>query len=90
MNRDKSTILLFRTEAPERRASIYKTVEYMALRGFHCRKIAEVCGITEGQVYTACGQMRIRLRDYRDGKGPVAEQVVRAAPNPHKKNRVFG
>ena len=80
MNGPRGSRSLFRTQPPERRASIYRTVEYMALRGFHCKKIAAVCGITESQVYTACGQMQIRLRDYRDGKGPVAEQVVRRAP----------
>ncbi len=78
MSRD--TIVMFKREAPERRASLYRTVEYMALRGFHASTVARVCGITVSQVYTACRQMRIKLRAYRDGDGPVATQVLRVAP----------
>lgn len=76
MKRSRDTILLFKTQPKERRQSLYRTVEYMALRGFHAWKIADVSGITISQVYTACRQMQIRLRDYRDGKGDVAKRII--------------
>lgn len=70
---------LFRRETPERRASLYRSVEYLALHGMHAQTIADVCGLSVSQVYTACGHMQIKLRDYRDGKGPVGSAVVSQA-----------
>lgn len=67
---------LFRRETPERRASLYRAVEYLALRGMHARLIAQVCGLSVYQVYTACAQMQIKLRDYRDGLGPVGKPTA--------------
>lgn len=78
--KDRTGILMFKREPAERRDSLYRTVEYMALRGFHASTIARVCGITVSQVYTACGQMRIKLRAYRDGVRPVAREVLAVAP----------
>lgn len=70
---------LFRRETPERRASLYRAVQYLALRGMHAKVIASVCGLSLYQVYTACAHMQIRLRDYRDGLGPVGSTTVKAA-----------
>lgn len=75
-----TTAPLWRTVAPERQDSLFKQIEYMAEHGFHAWKIAEVCGCTMSQVYLACNKMRIRLRDYRDGKTAVAVQVIRLRP----------
>ncbi len=80
MKRDRDTILLFKTQPAERRWSIYKGVEYMALYGFHAQFIADTYGISKGQVYTACRQMRVPLRGYRDGKGPMAQRIISKRP----------
>lgn len=79
MKKSGSTVPLWKTVPEDRRYWLYKTIEFMALRGFHCRTIARVCGITEGQVYLALQKLRIRLRDYRDGKGPVAQRFMSEA-----------
>lgn len=75
-----NTAPLWRSVAPERRDSMFRTIEYLALRGFHARTIARVVGGTIGQVYLACQKLQIKLRDYRDGKGEVARKVIRVAP----------
>lgn len=79
MKRSGETAPLWRKVPEAQRYNLYWTIEYMALRGFHCKKIAEVCGLNEGSVYLACQKLQIRLRDYRDGKGPVAQAFVAQA-----------
>jgi hypothetical protein len=59
---------------------LFRNVEYFAERGFHAWKIADICGCTVSQVYQACSKLRIRLRDYRDGKGEVAVCIIKAHP----------
>lgn len=76
MKRDPATTRLFRTVNAAIRNRLYNAVKLLALHGMHARTIASVCGISAGQVYTACAQMQIRLRDYRDGLGPVGSLVA--------------
>jgi hypothetical protein len=76
VKRDPQTTALFRTVDVAIRDRLYKAVEFLALRGMHARTIASVCGLSTGQVYTACAHMKIKLRDYRDGLGPVGSVVV--------------
>jgi hypothetical protein len=66
---------------PERRVSLFRTIRYYIERGFHAWKIAEICGCSEGNVYTAAAKLQMRLRDYRDGKGDVAERIIQVAPS---------
>lgn len=66
--------------APERRDSLFRTVEYLGKHGFHAQTIADICGCTVSQVYLACAKLGIRLRDYRDGKNQTAKSVIRTAP----------
>jgi hypothetical protein len=77
--RDPETIPLFKGIDPNRKDSIYRTIEYMALRGFHAHKIADVAGVTLSQVYRACGHMQVKLKDYRNGIGEVAGGIVKMA-----------
>lgn len=77
--RDPTTVPLFKGIDPDRRNSVYRTIEYMALRGFHAHKIADVAGVTRSQVYTACGHLQIKLKDYRNGIGEVASGIVKMA-----------
>ena len=78
--RDPDTHVLFKTQPQERRASLYRTVEYLAQHGFHAQTIADVAGISKSQVYTATHHMQIKLRAYRDGHGAVAPNVIKGAP----------
>lgn len=73
-------VVLFKNQPQARRASLYVGVQYMAWHGFHAATISDVMGISKCQVYTACRQMQIRLRDYRDGRGPVAPKVMAQRP----------
>jgi len=75
-----TTAPLWRTVSPERRDSVFRTIEYLALRGFHAWKIADVTGVTVSQVYIACQKLRIRLRDYRDGRTAPARAIIKVAP----------
>ena len=75
-----STAPLWRTVAPERRDSLFKNIEYFALRGFHAQKIADICGCNKSQIYMACQKLQIKLRDYRDGKGEVAVRIIQLRP----------
>lgn len=59
-----------------RRSQLYKTVEYLALRGFHAQTIAEATGLSKHQISNATNRLQIRLRDYRDGKGRIARQII--------------
>jgi len=75
-----TTAPLWKRVAPERRDSLYKNIEYFGIRGFHASKIASLCGCTVSQVYQACAKLRLRLRDYRDGKGEVAIKIITLRP----------
>lgn len=45
--------------------------------GLHGHVIAKMTGLSVGQVYYRAKQMGFRLRDYRDGRGPIASTLVR-------------
>jgi hypothetical protein len=77
VKKSRDLIRMFKNEPEERRKSIYDTVQYLGERGFHAHTISKVAGISISQVYTACRQMQIRLRDYRDGFGKPAVDIVR-------------
>ena len=62
------------------RDAIYRSVKYMAEYGFHAQTIADKVGISKGQIYSACGKLGLRLRDYRDGKNDTAKGIIRRAP----------
>lgn len=62
------------------RQLLYRRVRYLADYGMHGQTVALSCGISKGDVYLACKQMQVKLRDYRDGKGPNGARIVRAAP----------
>ncbi len=76
MKRDPTTRALFRAMDEKIRAHLYRGVEFLALRGLHAKAIASLMGMTPSQIYQACGHMKIRLRDYRDGLGPVGSKVA--------------
>jgi len=61
------------------RRFLKQAILYMGIRGFHARTIADVCGLTLSCVTYQLGQMKVRLRDYRDGEGEVARGFVRKA-----------
>ena len=44
-SRSSDTVVLFKTQPAERRASLYRGVQYMAWHGFHAQTIADVMGI---------------------------------------------
>lgn len=69
---------LFRRLDSAIRHRLYTGVEFLALRGLHAKAIATATGISVWQVYQMCRQMKIRLRDYRDGRGPVGAAVYSA------------
>ena len=48
----------------------------LAEQGFHAHYIAEVTGLTTGQVYGRCRKLGVGLRDYRNGKTSQAKVVV--------------
>jgi hypothetical protein len=56
------------------------SIIYFGERGFHASLIADKTGLEKGQVYYACRKLGIRLRDYRNGLGEVAERIVAVAP----------
>ena len=47
--------------------------------GFSADNIGQQCGLSRGQVYYRMRKAGLRLRDYRDGRTPVAKAVVRHA-----------
>jgi hypothetical protein len=53
---------------------------YLAERGFHGHTIAKHTGLSVSQVYYGCKQLGIRLRDYRDGVGEIAERIIAVTP----------
>jgi len=75
-----TTAPLWRNVSPDQRDNLFRLIEYMAEYGFHRRLIADTAGITESQVYLALQKLRIRLRDYRDGKTMAARRVIAVAP----------
>lgn len=62
--------------ATDQRDRLFRRIEFMAHHGLHAKAIAEVAGCSVGSVYTALHKLQIRLRDYRDGKGPVGKMIV--------------
>jgi hypothetical protein len=59
---------------------VQSSVIYLAERGFHARTIARRTGLSVNQIYNACRKLGIRLRDYRDGVGEIAERIIQATP----------
>lgn len=45
-------------------------------RGMHAKTISQYTGLTVGQVHLRCQKLGLKLRDYRDGKGPSAKLIV--------------
>lgn len=64
----------------ESREQLFSRVTYMIEHGFHGHYIAELCGISVGQVYTAAHKLGLSVRDYRDGRTSAAKRIVVAAP----------
>ena len=60
--------------------AVRSSIVYFGERGFHASLIAEKTNLDVRQVYYACHRLGIRLRDYRDGKGEIAERIVSVAP----------
>lgn len=77
MRPDPATRVLFRQMERKFRDHLYRSIEFLAVRGMHARTIAEAVGVSVSQVYTACGHLHVRLRDYRDGLGPVGAPLVK-------------
>lgn len=75
-----TTAPLWRTVAPERRDSLFRNIEYFVEHGFFAWKIAEICGCTVSQVYQAAGKLRLKLSDYRAGRGEAAQRVIHLKP----------
>jgi len=50
---------------------------HLVSHGLHGHVIAKMTGLSVGQVYYRAKQMGYRLRDYRDGRGPIASVLVR-------------
>lgn len=45
--------------------------------GLHGDTIAKAVGMSRGQVYYRAKQVGVKLRDYRDGRGPIARTLLR-------------
>lgn len=76
MRPDPVTRALFRSMDKLLRDHLYRMIEFLAVRGLHAKAIAGAVGVSVSQVYLACGHLKIRLRDYRDGRGPVGSKLV--------------
>ena len=50
---------------------------HLVNHGLHGSTIARATGLSVGQIYYRAKRMGIRLRDYRDGRGPVAATMLR-------------
>ena len=48
----------------------------MAMRGFHGHTIAIATGLSVVQVYYRVRLQGFKMRDYRDGKGPIGKSMV--------------
>lgn len=90
---DPETRAMFRKMDQKLRDYVYRSVEFLAVRGLHAQVIADCCGLAKWEVYRACRQMKVRLRDYRDGKGEVGSvlvartrEVVKSAKKGRKKS----
>lgn len=45
--------------------------------GLHAHTISKATGLSRSQIYYRARQVGVRLRDYRDGRGPVANILVK-------------
>jgi len=52
------------------------TCYYLAQRGFHAKTISNITGLSKPQVYSRCKKLDIHLRDYRDGHGEFAKEIL--------------
>jgi hypothetical protein len=50
---------------------------HLANYGLHAKTIGKATGLSRGQIYYRAKQVGVRLRDYRDGKGPVGHVLLR-------------
>lgn len=50
---------------------------HLANYGLHASTISKATGLSRGQIYYRNKQVGVRLRDYRDGKGPVGHVLLR-------------
>lgn len=65
---------------PSRYKSLFDSIQFLGEHGFHAQTIADVCGITKNEVYIACAKLKIRLRDYRDGRNWIAKKIIVQTP----------
>lgn len=77
---DRRPPRMFAKMEPKQRDSLLRTIVFLGEYGFHAKTIAKAAGIPVGQVYSVCAKFQIKLRDYRDGKGDVAERVIFRSP----------
>jgi hypothetical protein len=50
---------------------------HLVNHGLHADAIARATGLSRGQVYYRAKRVGVRLRDYRDGRGPIASVLFR-------------
>jgi hypothetical protein len=58
-------------------ASVNVVCAHLINNGFHARTISAATGLSKSQVYYRARRLGLRLRDYRNGKGPIAATTLR-------------